>query len=188
MSAQYVALVVRLLCLSTPLAPGFGCSLLMSCFSLERACHGVFGFQVLLLPTPTPQIDAAWAHLRWSIASPIPLEFESRYHDVLRVYSLAYVSILHSVAPQNMQYSPLHFRWHVWNNFFSLFLIDHVWASYKRTGKTQDSRTSFCIWSFWNLWASENFLQTIAVLFYISFSRVVQELDILPMILNGASY
>ena len=119
MSAECATLCVRSLSVYTPFAPGFGCSWPMSsCFSLERVCHGVFGFPVLPLPTFTPKIDAACARLRWSVAFPLPLEVASHYHDVLFVCSLPYFIIRHTVSTHSMQYSPFHFRWHVWSIFF----------------------------------------------------------------------
>jgi hypothetical protein len=114
--------------------------------------------------------------LRWSMASPFPLEVEIHYHDVFPICSLPTCNIRHSVASHNMQYSLFHFRWYVWSMFFSFFLSDHIWASYKRTGKTQDPKclslslvSGICRPVKTRLL---NFLQTIALLFCISFPEL----------------
>ena len=160
--------------------------LLSFCYCLERVCHGVFGFT---RPSFAYHYASHWCSLCPSslalsclVASQFPLATVSDCQDILRVFSLPYFSTRHSVAPHNIQYSPFHFRWLVWNIFFCFSVSDHVWASIIGQGIYSDSRTSFFISRFLTLPASIkprlfHSYQAISFLFFIvrNLRRTVSE-------------
>jgi len=87
-SVEFLLLVLRILCVSTPYAPVFGCSWPMSsCCSLERVCRRVCVRPVFLLPSPTSHSDVACDYLRRSILATWPPHFHVSYRPLPRYSS-----------------------------------------------------------------------------------------------------
>jgi hypothetical protein len=137
---------LRMLRECNPFAPVFGCSWPLSSFySLERVCLWSLRsphFLLVLCPTlmwRLPICTGPSCHM----AFPFTLEILNHCYDVLRIGTLLYVRIRHSVASYNLQYYLLHFPLTSLEHPLFLFVSDLFWAPYIRARNMQDSRTAF---------------------------------------------
>jgi hypothetical protein len=151
-SAEFVNLVLRVLCLSTPFAPVFGCSWPVSCYILDRVCpSGLLSLRSPFAYSYVPHWYSVF-HLRWSILATWPPHFNLRLCATATMPFMLVLCLTSAFVTRSLHttFSILHsiIRWQVWSIFFSFNVSDHVRAPYNRTGNTQDSRTSFYISSF----------------------------------------